>query len=114
MVGYHYSFKLDFLSVAQVVTLRSESYWKDTKVDRTDSWCHVASPDNPTDVLSRGLIFDDLLRSHIWWQDPSFLQLPEDQYGEFVSFHDKIPVQRKICAIVAVSIADRRFALQNF
>lgn len=70
------------------------------------SWRHVASPDNPADVLSRDLIFDDCI--HIsGGKVPCFcnflkISTAVRPYGEFVSFHDEIPERRKICAIAAV------------
>lgn len=36
-------------------------------------WSHVASPENPADLASRGVSPDTLASSHIWWNGPSFL-----------------------------------------
>ncbi|XP_024890294.1 uncharacterized protein LOC112466438 [Temnothorax curvispinosus] len=67
-------------------------------------WRHVASSDNPADVLSRGMLPNELTQSHMWWNGPPFLQLPEQQWpnSEFVLLNE-IPEQRKICAVAAPS-----------
>ncbi|XP_077270667.1 uncharacterized protein LOC143901909 [Temnothorax americanus] len=67
-------------------------------------WRHVASSDNSADVLSRGMLPNELTQSHMWWNGPPFLQLPEQQWpnSEFVLLNE-IPEQRKICAVAAPS-----------
>ncbi|XP_011862076.1 PREDICTED: uncharacterized protein LOC105558778, partial [Vollenhovia emeryi] len=62
---------------------------------------HVRSSENPADIISRGLLPDELICSEIWWHGPAFLQLPEKQWpsDEVVSLPDESPEQRKICAV---------------
>ncbi len=31
-------------------------------------WCHVATKDNPTDLLSRGINAKDLTHCQLWWK----------------------------------------------
>ena len=41
-------------------------------------WHHVASEDNPTDILSRGTGPEELWRSSHWWNGPSWLEQSEE------------------------------------
>lgn len=45
-------------------------------------WRHVMSKDNPADLLSRGVYFDQLKEDNIrlWWYGPSFLYEPTDSW----------------------------------
>ncbi|XP_036146042.1 uncharacterized protein LOC118646697 [Monomorium pharaonis] len=64
---------------------------------KTSSWRHVASTDNPADLLSRGLLTNDLINSEIWWHGPSYLKLPENQWpsGNFDLIANDMPEQKK-------------------
>ncbi|XP_058122845.1 uncharacterized protein LOC131293800 [Anopheles ziemanni] len=44
------------------------------------TWRHIAGVDNPADLASRGCLGKDLLSSTLWWQGPSWMSLPEDQW----------------------------------
>ncbi|GFU82003.1 integrase catalytic domain-containing protein [Trichonephila clavipes] len=39
-----------------------------------DQWHHIASEQNPTDVLSRGLLPEELRDDSLWWHGPELLQ----------------------------------------
>ncbi|XP_049877899.1 uncharacterized protein LOC126375096 [Pectinophora gossypiella] len=39
-------------------------------------WYHVAGSHNPSDLLTRGIQFDDLQSSDLWWHGPTFLREP--------------------------------------
>ncbi|GBO13285.1 hypothetical protein AVEN_126754-1 [Araneus ventricosus] len=39
-------------------------------------WQHVPSNFNPADVLSRGLVPEQLTEHNLWWNGPPFLQEP--------------------------------------
>ncbi|GFX06023.1 integrase catalytic domain-containing protein [Trichonephila clavipes] len=39
-----------------------------------DQWHHIASEQNPADVLSRGLLPEELRDDSLWWHDPELLQ----------------------------------------
>lgn len=43
------------------------------------AWLHVASKDNPADLLSRGLNLDLLINCTLWWNGPSYLQTNDFQ-----------------------------------
>ncbi|KAG8174732.1 hypothetical protein JTE90_012177 [Oedothorax gibbosus] len=40
----------------------------------TSQWQHVASEDNPADLVSRGLEPSRLVNNELWWHGPSFIQ----------------------------------------
>lgn len=40
-------------------------------------WAHVASKDNPADLISRGMEPTDLSKSTLWWSGPVFLGKPQ-------------------------------------
>lgn len=37
-------------------------------------WRHVPSPDNPADMISRGVYPNDLIGNQLWWEGPSWLR----------------------------------------
>ncbi|GFV55467.1 uncharacterized protein TNCV_3776541 [Trichonephila clavipes] len=39
-----------------------------------DQWHHIASEQNPADVLSRGLLSEELRDDSLWWHGPELLQ----------------------------------------
>lgn len=36
--------------------------------------------ENPADIISRGSLPNDLIKSHMWWHGPTFLHNPDDQW----------------------------------
>ena len=38
-----------------------------------DTWRHVSSKNNPADILSRGIMPNELKTSQLWWHGPAFL-----------------------------------------
>jgi hypothetical protein len=45
-----------------------------------ESWGFCPGKENPADLPSRGMKASDLISSMLWWQGPTFLQQPEDQW----------------------------------
>ena len=43
------------------------------KLVPTDCWNHCPGPDNPADILSRGMDCCDLTASALWWNGPKWL-----------------------------------------
>ena len=43
------------------------------KLVPTDCWNHCPGPDNPVDILSRGMDCCDLTASTLWWNGPKWL-----------------------------------------
>jgi len=47
------------------------------RLTKIKHWRHVASSDNPADILSRGLNSCDLINAERWWNGPEFLKWDE-------------------------------------
>lgn len=47
-----------------------------------DRWRHVAGKDNPADCASRGLYPSELVGYRLWWDGPSWLKLPREEWPE--------------------------------
>ncbi|XP_026466074.1 uncharacterized protein LOC113369720 [Ctenocephalides felis] len=43
-------------------------------------WNHVASPDNPADLVSRGMTVQEITQSKLWWNGPSWLSLQDSNW----------------------------------
>ncbi|KRY41071.1 hypothetical protein T03_8584, partial [Trichinella britovi] len=43
-------------------------------------WRYVPTADNPADRLSRGCTLERLLKDHLWWNGPDWLQQPESEW----------------------------------
>lgn len=43
-------------------------------------WQHIRTHENPADLISRGMSAKDLVKSQLWWQGPSWLSLPQEQW----------------------------------
>ncbi|XP_066145931.1 uncharacterized protein [Euwallacea fornicatus] len=64
-------------------------------------WRHVCSKENPADILSRGSVPFELLRSHLWWNGPPFLRehnINLDKYNYVTQNSQPIPEERKVAA----------------
>ncbi|XP_025997196.2 uncharacterized protein LOC105199694 [Solenopsis invicta] len=66
------------------------------------TWRHVPSPNNPTDILSRGIGSRKLALASMWWHGPPFLGMNEDQWpnGKFQQLDDDVPEQIRVVATV--------------
>lgn len=65
---------------------------------RISDWRHVASVNNPADVLSRGLNVRELAICSLWWHGPNFLEMNEEQWpnGKFNHVGGKLPEQKPL------------------
>lgn len=54
--------------------------------EKTDigKWHHIISKDNPADLVSRGLMPDKIAQNDLWWQGPSWLKYPQEQWPNSV------------------------------
>ena len=46
-------------------------------------WRLVSSHLNPADIVSRGLLLNDLVKNKVWFKGPIFLTLPEGGWPHF-------------------------------
>ncbi|XP_077301765.1 uncharacterized protein LOC143922413 [Arctopsyche grandis] len=44
------------------------------------SWAHVRSQDNPADILSRGMLPQELQNNHLWWNGPDWILSPRSRW----------------------------------
>ncbi|XP_055928745.1 uncharacterized protein LOC129959875 [Argiope bruennichi] len=44
------------------------------QLTQNNKWQHVSSTLNPVDVISRGLVPEQLIDNYLWWNGPTFLQ----------------------------------------
>ncbi|XP_055942150.1 uncharacterized protein LOC129972154 [Argiope bruennichi] len=44
------------------------------QLTQNNKWQHVSSTLNPADVISRGLVPEQLIDNYLWWNGPTFLQ----------------------------------------
>lgn len=45
-----------------------------------NEWKYISTKQNPADVISRGLMPNELANSNLWWHGPNFLENPEEQW----------------------------------
>lgn len=59
---------------------------------------YVKSKDNPADILSRGMLPNDLIDSQLWWHGPNFLKDSNVSLTKFnpKSYSGDIPEERKV------------------
>ncbi|XP_071878302.1 uncharacterized protein [Bombus fervidus] len=62
----------------------------------TSDWRHIPTADNPADLISRGQLPEDFLRSTIWQHGPEWLQQPEERWPTWNPVPlTEIPEQKK-------------------
>lgn len=44
------------------------------------TWRHVRGEDNPADMISRGLLPEEIINNNMWWHGPAFLMSQESQW----------------------------------
>ncbi|XP_039310735.1 uncharacterized protein LOC120358921 [Solenopsis invicta] len=68
------------------------------------SWRHIRSPENPADILSRGLDPQELTSSSLWWHGPAFLKLGEESWpkSDFARAPEDMPEQKRCTTAIAV------------
>jgi len=67
------------------------------------NWRHVASANNPADIVSRGLDPCELADSAMWWHGPEFLRSNESFWpnGSFSHLGNNTPEQRGVITLAA-------------
>lgn len=73
------------------------------KLTQIGDWRHIASQNNPADVLSRGLYPQELITSTLWWHGPDFLHSSEDSWpsGNFAHLNEDIPERKRVITLIA-------------
>ncbi|XP_062703568.1 uncharacterized protein LOC134286023 [Aedes albopictus] len=44
------------------------------------SWAHVSGKTNPADLISRGILPNEILKNELWWSGPNWLKTPKHQW----------------------------------
>ena len=57
-------------------------------------WHHVASEDNPADILSRGAGPEELRHNSQWWNGPAWLEQGEDLWPLSNTVIEKAPLEQ--------------------
>jgi len=58
-------------------------------------WHHVASEDNPTDILSRGAGLEELWHSSQWWNGPAWLEQGEELWPHSNAVLEETPLEQR-------------------
>lgn len=95
------------LKTALGIELSKENYWTDSEIvlswvlkdgnfktfvanrvaaihrkTKRIAWKYVNTKENPADLISRGMLPNELINSELWWHGPSFLRKPETQWPD--------------------------------
>jgi len=72
-------------------------------------WRHVPSPDNPADLLSRGVDPRNIICENMWWHGPHFLAEPEVHWPnqKHKQSEDDLPEKRKTALTVTATEPNR-------
>jgi len=75
------------------------------KLTANGKWQHVCSELNPTDVLSRGVVPDEIRGHRLWWNGPKFLYEDYSKASDDSPGHiDELPeVKKQAIALKATS-----------
>ncbi|XP_011859054.1 PREDICTED: uncharacterized protein LOC105556570 [Vollenhovia emeryi] len=75
------------------------------RITEVRDWRHIASADNPADILSRGLYPCELGDAGLWWHGPAFLQSHKNCWpsGDFTRLGGEVPEERRTVAVVLIA-----------
>lgn len=48
---------------------------------KPEQWHHITSHENPADLASRGCDPPDIIQHHLWWNGPTWLKLPKENWN---------------------------------
>lgn len=48
------------------------------------TWKHIRGPDNPADIISRGLQPEEVKDCRLWWEGPEFFTRPQSEWPESI------------------------------
>ena len=80
----------------------------------SQQWRHVPTDHNPADYASRGLLPDEILECKLWWEGPSWLQQPPDQWPAPLPslISNDLPESRAV--VLTVVVPDNPVAWSDF
>jgi hypothetical protein len=58
-----------------------------------NGWAHVKGIMNPADLISRGMVPDEIASSSLWWNGPTFLKQPRSEWPKSIVPHSEDDVQ---------------------
>ncbi|XP_062704329.1 uncharacterized protein LOC109403153 [Aedes albopictus] len=64
----------------------------------TMEWRHVGTNDNPADIISRGLMPNELQNAKLWWNGPEFLQAEEPTWPTGYQEPEEVQETVSVCA----------------
>ncbi|XP_018393050.1 PREDICTED: uncharacterized protein LOC108772092 [Cyphomyrmex costatus] len=75
------------------------------RLTEIEHWRHIASPNNPADILSRGLNPFDLVNTEKWWSGLEFLKWDEEHWSPsvFVRLESDLPERKEVRVAVSIS-----------
>lgn len=79
-------------------------------------WRHIKSRANPADILSRGILANEILNHTLWWNGPSFLKTHDlnPKLFELVEFSGEIPEEKRVTHFSKKENTDCEDILCNF
>ncbi|XP_072389476.1 uncharacterized protein [Diabrotica undecimpunctata] len=83
------------------------------------TWNYVNSSSNPADIASRGIMPEKLISNTLWWNGPTFLQLPQSEWPN-VGFKLKtselteLKKTPKVFQVISVQSSDLITRYSNF
>lgn len=83
--------------------------------DLKASWSHVASRENPADLISRGVTTEHLKNSTLWWNGPSFISMDKEDWPKpTVTVPSEVPEARKTKILFALHLSLPQQLLQKY
>nr|XP_029717010.1 uncharacterized protein LOC109400437 [Aedes albopictus] len=83
------------------------------KITDDTEWFHVGTTENPADLVSRGVLPTELLKSDLWWNGPDFLRSSVDESTDEIVDMNEPPVAFEAMTVVTASYDSLYTAIQN-
>ena len=77
----------------------------------SSQWRYVSTKENPADLASRGLSPKDLVNSVLWWNGPTWLSLPPDQWSGRVELEELMDLPEVKALILSTTTKMGKFNL---
>ncbi|XP_053685941.1 uncharacterized protein LOC128735484 [Sabethes cyaneus] len=76
-------------------------------------WCHVSTHDNPADLVSRGIMPQELHSSKLWWCGPPFLRKNDIVWPKGVQLVDPMQLPELIQVTAMPAVVERLHLFDN-